>query len=100
MNWKIKRLETDWKSQQTIKMYFDEDSKAQESSLKVGDTVILKQKKSNKLSTRFENKKYTIIQKKGNSVTLKSEEGEVKVRNSRGEIIPRVKGRRYGRKCG
>ena len=37
--------------------------------------VLLRQKKTNKLSTRFENQK-------GNSVTIKSE-GEAKVRNSR-----------------
>ena len=66
-----------------MKKYFDENNKAQQSSLKVGDIVLLRQKKTNKLSTRFENQKYEILQKEGNSVTIKSEEGEVKIRNSR-----------------
>ena len=76
-------IEKDSKSKQTMKKYSDENNKAQESSLKAGDIVLLRQKKSNKLSTRFENKKYRILQKKGNSVTIKSQEGKVKVRISR-----------------
>ena len=75
--------EKDWKSKQTMKKYFDENNKAQQSSLKVGDIVFLRQKKTNKLSTRYKNQKYEILQKKGNSVTITSEEGEVKIRNSR-----------------
>ena len=47
--------QTDWKSKQTMKKYSDENNKAQESSLKVGNIVLLRQKKTNKLSTKFEN---------------------------------------------
>ena len=51
--------------------------------MKIGDVVLLRQNKENKLSTRFEVQEYEIIGKKGNAVTLRNEKGEKKVRNSR-----------------
>ena len=56
--------ESDMKSKQNIKKYFDQNNKAQESLLKEGDVVLLKQRKRNKLSTRFENQKYKVLSKK------------------------------------
>ena len=75
--------ESDMKSKQNIKKYFDQNNKAQESLLKEGDVVLLKQRKRNKLSTRFENQKYTVLSKKGNAVTIQGEDGGKKVRNTR-----------------
>ena len=66
--------ENDWESKQTMKKYFDEGNKVQESIFNEGDTVLLRQRKENKLSTRFENKKYRIVEKKGNSVSLCDDE--------------------------
>ena len=75
--------ESDTKSKQTIKKYFDQNNKAHESLLREGDAVLLKQRKRNKLSTRFENQKYTVLSKKGNAVTIQGENGGKKVRNTR-----------------
>ena len=75
--------ERDFKSKQKMKNYFDENNKARKSLLQKGDIVLLRQNRENKLSTKFENKKYKIIDMKGNSVTICSKDGEMKVRNTR-----------------
>ena len=73
----------DWKSKQTMKRHFDQNSRAVKSTLHVGDIVLLKQSRENKLSTRFENQTYKIIEKKGNKATICSKSGDIKVRNTR-----------------
>ena len=64
----------DLESKRKMKYYHDRN--AAESVLKKGDLVLLKQKRSNKLSTRFEDKNYVVVEKKGNAVKIRSETGE------------------------
>ncbi|KAK6178683.1 hypothetical protein SNE40_011209 [Patella caerulea] len=63
------------------KMYADKSRTAKASDIKVGDKVLLKQEKSNKLSTNFNPRPYTVIQIDGNSITIQNE-NETLRRNS------------------
>ena len=54
------------------KIYADTSRGAQPCGLQVGDQVLLKQKKSNKLSTNFQPVPYEIAERKGNSVVIQS----------------------------
>ena len=56
---------------------------------------MLKQDRQNKLSTRFEKKEYKVVKRKGNTVSICSEEGKVKMRNVR-EVKRFIGGRRKG----
>ena len=51
------------------KMYADLKRHARETNIKVGDIVLLKQPKENKLSTRFSPKPYQVVAMKGHMVT-------------------------------
>ena len=53
-----------------MKEYADTKHKATASKLLVGDLVLLKQRKRNKLSTNFELKPYIITKRKGNMVII------------------------------
>lgn len=64
----------DWEKKIKAKIYADERKGAQPNDLQTGDQVLLKKKKSNKLSTKFESEPYEIIEKKGNSVVVQSPE--------------------------
>ena len=55
--------------------YADEKRRAQESGIELGDHVLLKQKKENKLSTTFEDVPYKVSRKYGNEVVVTSPEG-------------------------
>ena len=57
------------------KMYADEKRKAVPSTLKTGDQVSMKQERENKLSTTFNPKPLTVLDKQGNSLLLESDEG-------------------------
>ena len=63
------------------KEYADEKRNACESSVKVGDDLLLKQKKLNKLSTEFEKTPYKVIEKQGSQVTIQSPLGKTVKRN-------------------
>lgn len=64
------------------KSYTDEHRKAEESTLKPGDKVLLKQDRENKLSTRFEHEPYTVVHKQGTQVHVESADKITKIRNS------------------
>ncbi|KAE8742082.1 hypothetical protein FOCC_FOCC012356 [Frankliniella occidentalis] len=64
------------------KEYADRTRHATPSSLVPGDSVLLQQKKMDKLSTRFESSPFTLLQKAGSKTWIQSEEGKVFQRNS------------------
>ena len=52
-----------------MKEYADRNRRVQESTLKVGQTVLLKQEKRNKFSTRYDHRPFRVIAIKGTMVT-------------------------------
>ena len=64
----------DWEKKIKAKTYADERRDAQPNDLQTGDQVLLKKKKSDKLSAKFESEPYEIVEKKGNSVVIQSPE--------------------------
>ena len=63
------------------KIYGDSRRRACESLVKKGDTVLVKQKKQNKLSTVFDPKPMSVLERKGNSVLIESDSGARYSRN-------------------
>ena len=64
------------------KLYADQTRRAAESQLQPGDSVLLKQKRENKLTTTFAPVPHKVISKYGNSVTVESPQGVQYTRNS------------------
>ena len=64
----------DWEKKIKAKTYADVRRGAQPNDLQTGDQVLLKKKKSDKLSATFESEPYEIVEKKGNSVVIQSPE--------------------------
>ncbi|ESP03447.1 hypothetical protein LOTGIDRAFT_137345, partial [Lottia gigantea] len=71
----------DQENKEKGKMYGDKKRNAVNSSLQLGDKVLLKQKKENKLSTTFHPKPMMLLKKNGNSVIVQSDEGVQYKRN-------------------
>jgi hypothetical protein len=65
--------ERDTKKKGEMKEYADKHNHAKEANLDVGDKVLLKQPKQNKLSTPFKPEPYEIQEKKGSMVTAQNE---------------------------
>ena len=63
------------------KEYADERRNASESSVKVGDEVLVKQNKTNKLSLNFEKEPYTVLDKHGSQLTVQNKTGKTVKRN-------------------
>ena len=63
------------------KEYADERRNAKESSVKVGDEVLVKDKKTNKLSLEFEKEPYKVLDKRGSQLTVQSPSGKTMKRN-------------------
>ena len=63
------------------KMYADEKRKAVPSTLKTGDQVFMKQDRENELSTTFNPKLLTVLDKLGNSLLLESDQDVAYKRN-------------------
>ena len=61
--------ENDIKAKNTMKEQADLKRRAQPSQLKIGDTVLAKQRKQNKLSTRFDPNPFQVVKKKGTMIT-------------------------------
>ena len=59
------------------KLYADMKRNAVQSNLKVGDKVLVRQDRQNKLSTPFYPKPFTVVEKKGNSVQIESQAGSL-----------------------
>ena len=67
----------DMKAKLKMKEYQDARSHAKPSPITVGDTVIVKQPKRNKLSTRFSSKPYIVIDRRGTRVVAQNEQHTV-----------------------
>ena len=63
-----------------MKIYYDKRFNTKESSINVGDYVLLRQPK-NKLSTKFSNSPHKVISKKGSCVIIEKD-GTTRMRNS------------------
>ena len=64
-----------------MKLYADKHRTAKEGNIEIGDTVLIKQKKVNKFSTRFNPTLYQVIRRKGTMLTAKSVHGHYITRN-------------------
>ena len=65
-----------------MKELADSRNRAQENTFNVGDPVLVKQEKANKLSTMYDHTPYRIKQKKESMITAENEEGKCITRNS------------------
>ena len=63
------------------KLYADEKRRAEDSHLKVGDQVLLKTNKENKMGAENEASPYSVVSKSGNSVEIESKDGVQYKRN-------------------
>ena len=75
-------FQNDNKSKQIMTKYANKKRKTKPHTLKIGDIVLVKQKKINKFSTPFNPNPYTVVKKKGNMITAKSSENQFITRNS------------------
>ncbi|XP_014670181.1 PREDICTED: uncharacterized protein K02A2.6-like [Priapulus caudatus] len=82
---------TDAKCKLQSKQYADKKRHAVASDLDIGDRVLLRQDKQNKLTTRYEHDPYEIVEKKGSSLTLEDKHGK-RVRRSTGHVKRFVQG--------
>ena len=67
--------------QQYNKQYADNRRNAKQSDIKIGDSVLVRQKRSNKLSTNFSSVPYTVITKHNSKVTVRDSNGRTITRN-------------------
>lgn len=73
--------DTVWSNKLKGKDYADEQRRAVPRSLRVGDAVLLKAEKTNKLSSNFCSCPFKVVQKTGSEVTLRNENGVKLKRN-------------------
>jgi len=78
--WETTRLK-DQETKQKGKYYSDTKRRAESSDIKPGDKVLLKQQQNNKLSLPFSPALYTVVNKHGQEITVKSEDGVTYRRN-------------------
>ena len=71
----------DRQAKQNTKAYADKKNRASPSDIKPGDKVLVQQERQNKLSTRYDPKPYTVLERKGPSLILQQGEGTVFMRN-------------------
>ena len=77
-----KAWERQEEAKQQRKEYFDKRTNAQNPSISVGDTVLLKQRKRNKLSTSYEPRQYKVTATKHNMITATDSSGRyIRTRN-------------------
>ncbi|CAC5359615.1 unnamed protein product [Mytilus coruscus] len=74
--------ETDKRKKDKMKNYADTRRNAEPSDLKIGDTVLVRQDKQNKLSTPYNSKPYKIVERNGTMLTAKRDDGHMITRNS------------------
>jgi len=72
----------DHENKAKAKLYADNKRNAQHSDIALGDTVLVKQDKQNKLTTSFNERPFTVVSKNGNSVVVQSPTGEQYSRNT------------------
>ena len=76
-------MKSDKINKEKMKSYADRKNNAKPSQLKVGDTVLVKQEKKDKLTTPFNPKPMKIVETKGTMITAKSCDEEKQItRNS------------------
>ena len=63
------------------KEYHDKRTNAKDRDIHIGDNVIVKQRKSNKLSPTFEPRQYEVVAKNNNMITARDTNGNEKTRN-------------------
>ncbi|XP_022787546.1 uncharacterized protein K02A2.6-like [Stylophora pistillata] len=73
--------ESDERKKKQMKAYADERRHALQSSIKIGDRVLLKQNRGNTLTPAYDPRPYAVVGMKGNMITVKRGK-EVKSRNS------------------
>ena len=71
----------DMKCKSRSKDYFDLANNAKVTDVNVGDLVVLKQDKENKVSPNFHYVPYKVVEKKGSSVQVESSDGIQRRRN-------------------
>ena len=71
-----------WSNKLKGKAYADARRGATPKSIRIGDTVLLKAEKSNKLSTNFRPSPFKVVQKTGTEVKVRNEAGEEFKRNT------------------
>ena len=72
----------DWSNKLKGKAYADARRGATRKSIWIGDTVLLKAEKSNKLSANFRPSPFKVVQRTGTEVTVRNEAGEEFRRNA------------------
>lgn len=77
----------DMYQKEKMRVYTDNKRNASERKLNVGDLVLLKQNKTDKLSTKYVPELYTVKNKFGNQVTVESPSEVEKVRLMKRNII-------------
>jgi len=78
----IETRKRDTEMKEKGKVYADHRRKTRESNVEVGDIVLQKQSKQNKLSTNFEQQPYRVIKKEGSKLTLENGDGTISQRNT------------------
>ncbi|CAG2214100.1 unnamed protein product [Mytilus edulis] len=73
--------ERDSQRKEKGKLYADTRRNATTNDLKAGDSVLVKQNRGNKLSTTFNPKPFTLLEKHGNSVVVQNDDGDTYKRN-------------------
>ena len=61
--------DTDDRAKAKMKEYADTKSRAKQSNIQVGDTVLIRQRKENKWSTRFDPSPFKVVRRKGTMIT-------------------------------
>ena len=64
------------------RQYIDTKRKAEERNIEIGDKVLVKQDRENKLSTPFAQEPHIVVDKLGSQITVQGQQGVTKVRNS------------------
>lgn len=72
----------DWESKLRGKTYADDRRKAAKDTLDVGDKVLLRARKTDKMSTNFEDKMYKVVEREGGEVTVRDDDGREVRRNT------------------
>ena len=78
----MKKLETDWSRKLCGKIYSDRKRGVADKSLEVGDKVLPKLGKTNKLSPNFHQIPFKVVDKKREQVTVRNDSGMELTRNT------------------
>ena len=85
--------EKDRRAKLKMKTYADERTKAKSSDIKIGDTVLARQRKQNKFSTRFDPVPFQVVRIKGTMITARRNEKYITRNVSQFKIVDSSLGR-------